>query len=211
MQKTKQKILTSSLDLFNEKGVSAITMGDIAERAGVSNSNVKYHFQDKESIIAGLLDQMIEEIDKEIFDNLELVEKDIFQSLKIYLEYQYKFRFYYRETFSIFMTYPSIRHSFASQGERGKSVMLTNVYILAGKGFLNPVPIERPKMHTSLAYQIWNNFQFLPQIVWFLDSEDELYERGLSSTYDILYPHLSAEGIKSLSESLERALASLSN
>jgi len=45
MSATKQKILKQSLQLFNELGISNVSLRDIADEAGISVGNLQYHFK----------------------------------------------------------------------------------------------------------------------------------------------------------------------
>src|SRR3954451_19163649 len=47
----REAILAATLDLLRERGIARLTTRDVAERAGVSEASVYYHYTDK----AGLL------------------------------------------------------------------------------------------------------------------------------------------------------------
>lgn len=61
--KTKQKILISSLKLFNEKGASFVTTNYIAEKMEISPGNLYYHYRNKEEIIRSIWLEMTERMD----------------------------------------------------------------------------------------------------------------------------------------------------
>ena len=61
MSKTKDKILNSARSLFNQRGVSDVTLRDIAEKVGISIGNLAYHYKNKDFMIAELFDKMEEE------------------------------------------------------------------------------------------------------------------------------------------------------
>lgn len=57
MTDTKQKILDVSLELFSQKGFSAVSIRDICRQVEIKESSVYYHFQNKQAIFDELLCQ----------------------------------------------------------------------------------------------------------------------------------------------------------
>ena len=55
MGDTKQKILNVSLDLFSQKGFSAVSIRDICAQVNIKESSVYYHFKNKQAIFDELL------------------------------------------------------------------------------------------------------------------------------------------------------------
>jgi AcrR family transcriptional regulator len=51
----RSEILRASLDLMNEGGISALSMREVARRAGVSHQAPYHHFPDREAILAELI------------------------------------------------------------------------------------------------------------------------------------------------------------
>ena len=64
--KTRDKLLEASLVLFNERGFGAVTTASIAEKSGVLEGSLWYHFRTKKDILLAhieLLEQVFEEFD----------------------------------------------------------------------------------------------------------------------------------------------------
>lgn len=55
MKETKQKILNAALDLFSQKGFSAVSIRDLCKVVEIRESSVYYHFQNKQAIFDELL------------------------------------------------------------------------------------------------------------------------------------------------------------
>jgi AcrR family transcriptional regulator len=57
----RERILLSSIDLFNQSGVVAVTTNHIAQHLGISPGNLYFHFRNKEEIIYELFEMMCNE------------------------------------------------------------------------------------------------------------------------------------------------------
>ena len=55
MNDTKQRILNVALDLFSQKGFSAVSIRDICQIVDIKESSVYYHFKNKQAIFDELL------------------------------------------------------------------------------------------------------------------------------------------------------------
>lgn len=55
MSDTKQKILDASLELFSQKGFSAVSIRDICAQVMIKESSIYYHFKNKQAIFDELL------------------------------------------------------------------------------------------------------------------------------------------------------------
>lgn len=57
MTSTKKRILEVSLDLFSQKGYSAVSIRDICRQVQIKESSIYYHFKNKQAIFDELLEQ----------------------------------------------------------------------------------------------------------------------------------------------------------
>lgn len=64
MSNTHDKILQTALKLFNTHGSRTVTTNHIAKECSISPGNLYYHFKNKEEIIRGLYNQMVQEWDE---------------------------------------------------------------------------------------------------------------------------------------------------
>jgi len=69
--KTKDKIIVSSIRLFNANGMVNVRLQHIADDAGISVGNLAYHYHSKEAIIIEIVDQLTELLDPIIDENKE--------------------------------------------------------------------------------------------------------------------------------------------
>ena len=97
--KTKERIILSSIDLFNRSGVVAITTNHIAKELKISPGNLYFHFANKEEIIRHIFRQMCAETyqlwrmkkTQKLVHPLDLIEKNF--------ELFWKYRFFHREMY----------------------------------------------------------------------------------------------------------------
>ena len=60
-----------------EKGYSAVTLQDIATRAGVSKGSTLYYFATKEDLFLGALEWLVERMDQRIHEAMEAVDHPV--------------------------------------------------------------------------------------------------------------------------------------
>lgn len=70
MSETKNEILKSALRLFNEMGVSQVSLRIIAADMGISLGNLTYHFKKREEIIEALYLELVSRLDETITKKL---------------------------------------------------------------------------------------------------------------------------------------------
>ena len=57
MQSSKDRIIEAAVEIFFEKGFDGASMREIAEKAGLTKPMIYYHFQNKEALYLGLLEE----------------------------------------------------------------------------------------------------------------------------------------------------------
>jgi len=97
--KTKEKIILTSIELFNKSGVVAVTTNHIAKELAISPGNLYFHFRNKEEIIRQIFKIMSRETyalwhtkkNQKVVRPLDLIEKNF--------ELFWKYRFFHREMY----------------------------------------------------------------------------------------------------------------
>lgn len=93
--KTRDKILQTALNLFNEYGVPNVTLRRIAAEMFISQGNLNYHFKHREDIIEALYFQLFEtfETEKAKLDTEKMDFQFVLDSTKAGMEALFKYRF----------------------------------------------------------------------------------------------------------------------
>lgn len=117
--KTRDRILHTSLRLFNEEGEAHTTTLDIASEMEISPGNLYYHFKGKDQIIAELFEQfqlaisqtLAAPIERPLEENKGRVE-DNWYYLYVVLEELYQYRFLYLNLDDLQRRYPKVLRGF---------------------------------------------------------------------------------------------------
>jgi AcrR family transcriptional regulator len=117
--KTRDKILVTSLALFNDEGEAHTTTIDIADEMDISPGNLYYHFKGKDQIIAELFHQYETALSSTLTapieqplsaDNADI--EDNWYYLYVVLEEMYQYRFLYHNLDDLLHRYPDVRRGF---------------------------------------------------------------------------------------------------
>ena len=117
--KTRDRILDTSLALFNDEGEPDTTTIDIANEMGISPGNLYYHFKGKDQIIAELFQQyelgmshtLNAPIERPLGADRGSAE-DNWYYLYVVMEEMYQYRFLYHNLDNILQRYPDIKRGF---------------------------------------------------------------------------------------------------
>lgn len=116
---TQNRILDAALALFNERGVSKVSVNRIADSAGVSRGNLHYHFRTKEEIITALFDRMAEDMKSAGETDLgNLTVAHIRTMFDRYVERVWTYRFIFRELTALTNRDPLLRRRYHASRER---------------------------------------------------------------------------------------------
>lgn len=114
--KTAERILLTSLEMFNQQGEANVSCVDIAVELDISPGNLYYHYKGKEIIVLALFGMFKERVNKILLSPLEsedeLTIPEFFYFLLMLLESIHLFRFFYHNPADILSKYPNIAQSF---------------------------------------------------------------------------------------------------
>lgn len=129
--KTRDRILVTSLALFNEQGEPDTTTIDIANEMDISPGNLYYHFKGKDQIIAELFEQYEQALSSTLNAPIEQPlsadrsnVEDNWYYLYVVLEEMYQYRFFYHNLDNILQRYPFIQRRFKRLLQLQRSALL---------------------------------------------------------------------------------------
>lgn len=114
-RQTRQRILDTSLAMFNAQGEPNVTTNHIADELDISPGNLYYHFRNKDDIIEHLFARYEERMDGAlVVPKSRLPElEDIWMQLHLVFECIWDFRFLYRDLIDIISRNRRLRMRFA--------------------------------------------------------------------------------------------------
>ena len=118
---TREKILDQARRLFNDRGLTTITMRHIAEALGISLGNLTYHFQKREDLVMAIYQELVTKMNS-VMEEL-MHEKSAFVQIHRgalrSMEMFYEYRFFLIDLVFIMRNYPEIqRHYMQLQVQR---------------------------------------------------------------------------------------------
>ncbi|MGB1242616.1 MAG: TetR/AcrR family transcriptional regulator [Chitinophagales bacterium] len=203
MQKTKLKILRTTIELFNKHGFANVSLPQIAGKLNISLGNLTYHYPKKDQLIMSIYEVFLEDLKSitKVFQNFEdLKEMDL--QLRAFYQFQQVYRFFYLDLLELGRAYPVL----AKRHEKHIEEQIEGLY----EYFLFNISIgtianHSPKTYHALAKQLWMTVVF-----W----STQLAIRGVTSTekemvetaWLLLQPYLTPKGKLQLTK-LELSLA----
>ncbi len=157
---TKDKILKTALDLFNNRGLDKVSPRLIAEKVGISDGNLRYHFKTKELLITQLYENMLAELDA----NMQQQQQTSFSlaglldHIKIGIETQYKYKFILINLVEICRNIKLIRKHYREATRRRQEEFHFNVDKLIDTGFILESKDLQHRNNVFAVYHILGNF-----------------------------------------------------
>lgn len=115
IMKTRDKIIQTSIALFNEQGERNVTTNHIAAHLGISPGNLYYHFRNKEDIILSIYDEYARNLLLETFPKVSPDVKPL-DAIILYMDAVFqammKFRFFYSNLPVLLAKNPLLREKY---------------------------------------------------------------------------------------------------
>lgn len=203
--KTKEKILRTALELFNNEGESQVSSVDIASVMGISPGNLYYHYKGKDEIITALFDDFDEELRIVLKApvNAPLSLADNWVYLYIIFEEIYDFRFFYKNLSELIGRNPGLRTRFARLLALKEQTAYSLLNTLRDGGHLQFEEGEAAALSQRLAqhFTFWLQYHDLR---YNTASPKSLIDQGVFSALVLIIPYLTRDA--GFSDRLEQFL-----
>jgi AcrR family transcriptional regulator len=149
---TRNRILVSSLLLFNEHGEPGTTTNQIADEVDISPGNLHYHFRRKEQIVEALLNEFQADARRVLTPPVDdLAIDDFWVFLHLLLELAAGYRFLFRDLEALTESYPRVGRVLGHFAKGLNSVFELHLRGLMASGWLEMSESDAPVIARNLA------------------------------------------------------------
>lgn len=190
---TRDRIIETSIELFNDQGTRAVTTNHIAAAMGISPGNLYYHFRNKEEIIREIFAQMnrvgvsdYRDINAERGPGTEPSMEETFLMVQ---RFNWRYRFFKRELASLVQSDPELKAQFVASHRQHLAIVRGSIDQSIAQGFLRDIPEEQREL---LAEQFWMIALFWLNYLEAGGEEvtEETLQRGTKILRNMLVPYL---------------------
>lgn len=192
---TKERILATSLRLFNEQGYDAVTTARIADEVGISEGNLWYHFRTKRDLVSAHQLDLFARIDKRLA--IESTPETVLQSYALYnrlmFEEVWAYQFLYRDQADYGRTSPELEDKVRDIYETTRSMLIGFFQQMSDAGHLNLSNEEFP----PLADNVWMIVRYWPsflrEAMRVVNLDRESLNAGIRHHFVLLETHLTSQ------------------
>ncbi|OJJ19227.1 hypothetical protein BKI52_20665 [marine bacterium AO1-C] len=190
MKESKKKIILTAIELFNQNGVGNVRVHDIAKAAQISPGNLTYHFPTKKALMEAVYIYMKSRLEE---FNLKSDQSDIvidaLKKTRDYLNFQVKFRFFYRDTLEIIKLYPDIRQAYRKRIQNVIDFNRKLIQMAVQQGYMQAE--SHQGQYDMLARNAWALLNS-----WLIEQEimgTNILE-GVKASLELHYPYFTKKG-----------------
>ncbi|OJJ23031.1 hypothetical protein BKI52_01375 [marine bacterium AO1-C] len=196
MATTKDKILATALQLFNEQGSEQVSTRHIAEAMGKSVGNLYYHFEDKNAIIIRLYEQLVEKLNVG-FDQMQAIDVNLeimMQAVKFTFSTLYEYRFLMINFVHIMRSIPVLKQSYQALTQVRKAQFRYTFDQLIVQGMVKKEALEVPFEYLQLQSTILGDFWISEAEILYQGEEKDKVKYFTEMQLYNFYPHLTDAG-----------------
>lgn len=186
--------MLTSLQLFNERGISDVSLRTISDELGISVGNLQYHFKKREDIIEALYFQLVEEIDEvEFVPNENLMESVMKVSTDTFVKL-YQNRFFLLDFVAITRKNQTLKQHYSELSKRRVEEFLQVIEVLIQHSVFREERLKGEYRGFYKRLELMSNFWFSSVLI----RENELTEKCIEE-YQLMiaqsvYPYLTSAG-----------------
>lgn len=199
--KTRDRIVTAALQLFNEQGTRAVSTNHIAAAVGISPGNLYHHFRNKEDIIRAIFEEMdaygLAQY-QEVLDTYPPGSVASMQNTFVMIQsFNWRYRFFKRELSALIMNDQILRERF-HRTHHGMLAMIrrSNEQAIAGGVLRSMTESEKALFSESIWMMalFWLNYLEIGGE----DVNEKTLARGEQLLLNMIVPYLTEAALREL-------------
>jgi AcrR family transcriptional regulator len=200
---TKQRILQTSLQLFNQHGVDTVTVRLIAKELGMSHGNLCYHFPNTDAIAETLYEALIEELNKvleepSVFNTVNL--QTLYKLCAFVFEKLYKYKFLIQDFISLTRRNPNLKQKHRDLVANRRLFFQIGIEAGIQAGFLKPDIIEGQYENFFNQLFIISDFWLASAEILYEGKEEDKLQTYLNIAFTLIVPYLTEKGLSEYKE-----------
>lgn len=200
MNATKQKILVKSLVLFNDQGISSVSLRTIADEAGISVGNLQYHFKKREDIVEALYFQLVDKMNNVFTLDEKEILRSFFLAAKEIISVMYAYQFFLLDFVTVVRNNQRIKKHYAELSKQREHQFLMIVDVLISEGLFRKEFIENEYKTLFKRTEVLSNFWFSSVLIQAAKLPSKTIEAYSLIASQSIYPYLTEKGRKEYAE-----------
>jgi len=194
--KTKEKIIHTAIEMFNERGFGRVSLGEISQQLNMSKGNLTYHFKNRGDLLKAIYEKMFTEMEgfvqsQDIPPLALLVKVPL-----VTQQFTHRYRFFFANLVTLSQEFPwiALQHQqIVANRLKFATALLHN---LVQRGEFLPEP--QPLVFEKLAHLVWMTTTFWHVQYPILPPDHPAHQtKALASTIStIIQPFLSPKGLE---------------
>lgn len=196
MKKTKKNILQTAKKLFTEHGVANVSIRQIAAEMKISHSNLIYHYKNKQALLEGLHQQLLEaavEINQNFHQAEKMVEA-LYESTQIGFRVLYDFRFFMIDLNYIMRENQNLHQVFIQIGEMRDQMYRVVIAKGIEREYMRPAEYADEYEAFIRRIRIFSDHWIASSAIYEDKTADALIEQYTSLFINMFYPYLTKKG-----------------
>lgn len=196
MGKTKDKILSTALDLFNSQGMAKVTLRTIAQTIGISQGNLNYHFKRREDIVEALYFEIVEGINEAIANSIKPNNplEGVFLTTRTIMLTFYKYHFFLLDFVLIMRAHKKIKIHYQKLIKQRETEFLGMIEILIDKGLIRKPLFSDEYNNLFKRFQILSDFWMSSVVVKKGKVTKASVNEYSETIYQSIFPYLTLKG-----------------
>lgn len=196
----KEKIIQTAIRIFNEKGLAAVSMKQVADELGISAGNLSYHYKTKTVLLHAIRDQIDKETQSFFLPHTYLTLHHLEVMVGAFHKHAMRYKFIFNDFAHIARYYPTVakQHNDLNLNRLEEGKKLVDYYVDSGRMKEETNGID----YHYLVFSIWMHLTFWPVQEYALTAENyALHDRELmGAVWNLFIPNLTEKGLAEYEE-----------